>query len=477
MIWVFIKAIFFFSIAIALAVAFNFVKDTDGTLTIDFLNREYQLSFISFFALILALLFVALMINIALKFLWSLIGFLRGDDTALKRFFEKRSERKGQSILISAYTASFEGDHERALSEIKRSKKYLKSKSLPNILSLSSYDAKGNVAKQEEIFQELIKDKTTRSMGLFGLIKMKLSEGNTSLALKLTERLIKLKPRNLSFNKTFFNLQLTEGDWDGALTSYKNINKIKRIDKETYSKGESILLFQKAKELRSDGKTLDALKMSRQALKKYAGLVPNSIFLSELEVLEGQKKKAETVLLSTWKVIPHPDVAKKFAEIEANESVDDRVERFKKILNVKKSDVETKTLKAELNILSENFPEARRAISDLIETDQANAKVYTLMAAIEKGVGSSDAVVKGWLAKAVTAKRSKRWICSNCDSQSEWEPVCKKCGEFSTLEWREERYENLGGNDQSEILPLIIGENNYSPDIQVDKVEIDGNKV
>ena len=167
MIWVFIKAVFFFSIAIALAVAFNFVKDTDGTLTIEFLTREYQLSFISFFALILALLFVALMINIVLKFLWSLIGFLRGDDTALKRFFEKRSERKGQSILISAYTASFEGDHERALSEIKRSKKYLKSKSLPNILSLSSYDAKGNVAKQEEIFQELIKDKTTRSMGLF----------------------------------------------------------------------------------------------------------------------------------------------------------------------------------------------------------------------------------------------------------------------------------------------------------------------
>ena len=63
---------------------------------------------------------------------------------------------------------------------------------------------------------------------MFGLIKMKLSEGNTSLALKLTERLIKLKPRNLSFNKTFFNLQLTEGDWDGALASYKNINKIKK---------------------------------------------------------------------------------------------------------------------------------------------------------------------------------------------------------------------------------------------------------
>ncbi len=473
MIWVFIKVIFFFGVAIGLAVAFNFLKDTDGTLTIDFLSREYQLTFTSFLTLVLAVLFAVLLINIALKFLWSLIGFLRGDDTALKRFFERRSEIKGQSFLISAYTASFEGDHEKALSEIKRSKRYLKSKSLPNILSLNSYEAKGNLSKQEEIFQELIRDKTTRSMGLFGLIKMKLSEGNTSLALKLTGRLIKLKPQNLSFNKTFFTLQLTEGDWDGALTTYKKINKIKKIEKETYGKGESTLLFLKAKELRSAGKTLDALKVSRQALKRYAGLVPNSILLSELELLEGQKKRAEAVLLSAWKALPHPDIVKKFAEIENNESVEARIERFKKILNVKKSDRETKILKAELNILSENFPEARRAISDLVETDQANAKVYTLMAAIEKGTGSSDAVVKGWLAKAVTAKRSKRWICSNCDSQSEWEPICKKCGEFSSLEWREERYQNLDRNDQSELLPLIIGENSSIPDIQVDKAEID----
>ena len=457
----------------ALAVGFNLLKDTDGTLTIDFLSREYQLTFLSFFALTLALLFTILLINVVVKFLWSLIGFLKGDDTALKRFFERRSERKGQSFLISAYTASFEGDHERALLELKRSKKYLKSNSLINILSLSSYEARGNLSKQEEIFQELVRDKTTRSMGLFGLIKMKLSEGNTSLALKLTDRLIKLKPQNLSFNQTFFNLQLTEEDWDGALTTYKKINKIKKVDKEAYSKGESILLFQKAKELRSAGKTLEALKVSRQALKRFAGLVPNSILLSELELLEGQKKKAEAVLLSSWKAIPHPDIAKKFAEIESDESVEARIERFKKILNVKKTDTETKILNAELNILSENFPEAKRAISDLIETDKANAKVYTLMAAIEKGVGSSDAVVKGWLAKAVTAKRSKRWICSNCESQSEWEPICKKCGEFSSLEWREERYENLESNDQSEILPLIIGENASMPDIQVDKAELD----
>ncbi len=473
MIWVFLKTTIFFIIALAVALVFSFIKEADGTITINFLNREYQLSFIAFFALTIILISIIFVINLVLKFLWSLVGFLRGDDTALKRFFEKRSERKGQNFLISAYTASFEGDHERALLEIQRSQKYLKSKSLPKILSLSSYEASGNLSKQEEIYQELIREKTTRSMGLFGLIKMKLSEGNTDLALKLTSRLLKLKPQNLSFNKTYFNLQLAEKDWEGALITYKKMNKIKKIEKENLSKGESILLFLKAKELRSAGKTLDALKISRQALKKSPGLVPNSIFLSDLEVLEGQKKKAELALLSAWKASPHPEIAKKFADIEKGESVESRLDRFQKMLSIKKTDIETKTLKAELNIMTENFPEARRAIIDVIENDEANAKVFTLMAAIEKGAGSSDAVVKGWLAKAVTARRPKRWICTNCDSESEWQPVCKKCGEFSSLEWKEEKYKNAGTSDQIEILPLIIGENSNGPDIPVDKAEID----
>ena len=129
------------------------------------------------------------------------------------------------------------------------------------------------------------------------------------------------------------------------------------------------------------------------------------------------------------------EIAKKFAEIETSETPSERVERFNKILNFKKSDIETKTLKAELNILLENFPEARRSISDLTDKDQANSKIYTLMAAIEKGSGSSDSEVKGWLAKAVTAKRSKRWVCSNCKSQGSWAPICKKCNSFSTMEW------------------------------------------
>ena len=95
------------------------------------------------------------------------------------------------------------------------------------------------------------------------------------------------------------------------------------------------------------------------------------------------------------------------------------------------------------------------------------------MAAIEKGSGSSESEVKGWLAKAVTAKRSKRWVCSNCKSQGSWEPICKKCNSFSTMEWIEPIEDTELNADQTEILPLIIGKDSLGEDITMDKENLD----
>ena len=197
------------------------------------------------------------------------------------------------------------------------------------------------------------------------------------------------------------------------------------------------------------------------------------MFLADIEMIKGRKAKAENILISSWKALPHPEIAKKFAQVEEKETPSERVERFEKILNSKKSDIETKTLKAELNILLENFPEARRSISDLVENEKANSKIYTLMAAIEKGSGSQDSVVKGWLAKAVTAKRSRRWVCTNCNNQGNWEPICKKCNNLSSMEWLEPIEDLSQNNDQMEILPLIIGKDSLGEDIQMDKENFD----
>ena len=58
------------------------------------------------------------------------------------------------------------------------------------------------------------------------------------------------------------------------------------------------------------------------------------------------------------------------------------------------------------------------------------------MAAIERGEGADDSVVRGWLAKAVSAPRGPQWVCDNCNrAHTEWTPVCTRCEGFDTLEW------------------------------------------
>jgi len=112
---------------------------------------------------------------------------------------------------------------------------------------------------------------------------------------------------------------------------------------------------------------------------------------------------------------------------------------------------------AELHIANEDFPEARRALGNLAET-HADARSVTLMAAIEKGEGASDAVVRGWLAKALTVSRGPQWICDNCQHiHTDWAPFCENCQSFDTLAWKTPPMSETAMPGGVQMLPLIVG--------------------
>jgi len=80
----------------------------------------------------------------------------------------------------------------------------------------------------------------------------------------------------------------------------------------------------------------------------------------------------------------HPDLAAAFAEIEPDETPPARIKRFAALTRRHTDDPETRMLLAELHIAAEDFPEARRALGDLVETDPTTRSV-TIRAAIERG--------------------------------------------------------------------------------------------
>ena len=80
------------------------------------------------------------------------------------------------------------------------------------------------------------------------------------------------------------------------------------------------------------------------------------------------------------------------------------------------------------------------------------------MAAIERGEGADEAVVRGWLARALTAPRGPQWCCDKCQAiHAQWAPVCDNCGGFDTLSWREPTVTTGPSATGTELLPLLVG--------------------
>jgi HemY protein len=120
-------------------------------------------------------------------------------------------------------------------------------------------------------------------------------------------------------------------------------------------------------------------------------------------------------------------------------------------------------LLAELNIAAEDFPAARKAMGTLA-SDQPTARSLTIMAAIERGEGAEDSVVRGWLTKALTASRGPQWVCDNCQNiHGAWAPVCSNCSGFDTLSWRVPSEGEVAMPGSTEMLPLIVGKPAEAP--------------
>ncbi len=67
-------------------------------------------------------------------------------------------------------------------------------------------------------------------------------------------------------------------------------------------------------------------------------------------------------------------------------------------------------------------------------------------------------MVRGWLARALTAPRGPQWVCENCHNiHADWTPVCNNCGAFDTLSWKAPPHSEIAMPAGAEMLPLLVG--------------------
>ena len=455
MIWSFLKVAIFIGIIAAAAVLAGYFADTGGGIRITIAQQEYSLGPVQSVVALLAGLLALWLLLMTLRLLFAVFRFINGDETAISRYFDRNRERKGFQALTDGMMALASGDGKAAMGHASRAERFLRRPELTNLVSAQAAEAAGDSRKATEIYRRLVADDRTRFIGIRGLLKQKLAEGDRETALKLAERAFLMQPSNQDIQDVLFDLQAGSGDWRGARKVLGAKTKHGHLPRDVHRRRDAILALQEARAVFDSDLPLEAREAAIAANKQSPDLIPAAVLAAHAYKAAGKPKHAVRILRKAWEAQPHPDLAAAFAALEPVETTHDRLKRFDQLFSANPGHEETQLLKAELLVAAEDFPAARRALGDLTDR-HPTTRALTIMAAIERGEGSDDAVVRGWLTRALSASRGPQWVCDKCQTvNSVWSPTCEKCGGFDTLSWHEPPSASAVASP-ADLLPLIV---------------------
>jgi HemY protein len=436
MIWSLVRIILFIGTIALITFGIVFVIETGGEVRVSVASMEYSFSpLMAMISMILLLLAIWLTI-VVLGFLLAVFHFFNGDETAISRYIHRNREKRGFDALADGMVALAAGEGKAALAQVSKAEKMLARPELTNLLSAQAAEMTGDTKKALKYYKSLLENDRTRFVGVRGLMKQKLADGDTDTAMKLAEKAFALRPAHEETQNLLFEMQSDAGNWQGARETIATKVRKGALPRDVGRRREAILALADAKD-KLEADDIEAGRIAALGANKLSPtLIPAAVLAAELQTHSGNKSIAAKILKKAWSGNPHPDLAAAFAEIEEDETSAQRIKRFNALTKVNPTDPETRLLKAELALADEDFPAARRALGDLHETDPT-ARSLSIMAAINRGEGASDDVVRGWLNKALTASRGPQWICASCNKiHDDWAPKCNNCKAFDSMEWK-----------------------------------------
>lgn len=441
---------------IAVALAFVWLKDVGGGVTMTLGDRAYgpfrPIEFVGLVVVVILLVWLAVKL---FSLLVALARFFAGDETALSRFWSRSRERRGFDALASGLNLLAEGDGRAALGKARKAERLLDRPGLTRLLIARSAEVSGETALAKDYYKRLASEPGTAFVGVKGLLDQAQRQGDHARARKLAEHAVELKPRDPEILSTLFDLQCQAEDWAGARRTLAAQVRVKALTRDIGDRREAVLLVADARAAGHRAEVDDARDLAARAHRRAPGLIPATITAAQHQNADGGRRRAAKTLREAWRAEPHPDLAAAFAALQPDETPEARRKRFGDLTKIKSEHPETRMLAAELALADKDWPAARKALADLA-VKHPSARALALMAAVEKGDGADEATVRAWLSRAVAAPAAPQWTCGNCGARhGEWAPVCRRCEAFDTLSWREGETDEASADSAAAMLPVL----------------------
>ena len=457
MLWSLFKILVFVAFVTALAFGAGYLMESPGGMIIEAAGTELTLGPLQS---VIAVLVLTTLIWLMLKLISLTVAILKwvnGDETALSRYFDRSREQKGYQALAEGMMALASGEGRLAISRAQRAEKYLHKPELTDLLTAQAAEMTGDRKTAETVYKRLLTREETRFVGIRGLMHQKLEAKETGVALELAQRAFAPKPKHEEIQDTLLRLQAEGEHWDAARKTLQAKLKSGTLPRDVYRRRDAVLALSAAGQAGTGEAAERAEDAAIEANRGAPDLVPAAVMAARAHITHGRLRAASRLLRKAWDAAPHPDLAAAFAAIAPDETPAQRMTRFVPLTRVHPDHRETRLLLAELSLAAEDFPQARRALGDLAK-NAPDARVLTIMAAIEKGEGADEVVIRAWLARAVSAPRGPQWTCDKCHTvHAAWEPLCQGCSAFDTLTWKIPPQSETSRPEDTAMLPLIIG--------------------
>ena len=149
----------------------------------------------------------------------------------------------------------------------------------------------GDRAKALEHYKAMLADDRTRLVGVQGLTRQKIEEGDTDTALALAKKAFALRPDNERMLRTLFELQSKQEDWAGARETLTASIHARLLPRDVGTRRDAVLSLADARAALAAGNTARGNEAALQANRLAPTLIPAAALAAQAHA--AQRRQAQ----------------------------------------------------------------------------------------------------------------------------------------------------------------------------------------
>ena len=420
-----IKLVWRLALLMVLGLAFAWLADRPGSVNIQWMGREVQMSVMVAVAALAASLAI-------LYFIWKLVSRLWRSPRTAREYWRFRKHKKAYESLSRGIIAANAGDAQAASRFAAIAGNTLADEPLVNVLAAQAAQLKGDRTSVKRVFEQMVQSPETEVLGLRGLFAEAKQSGDLASAIRHAEKALALNPRLAWASTAMLQIQTARKDWQAAAATISTQAKSSLLPRAEADRKRASLLAAEALAL-EDTKRDRALTLALDAHSLDPALVPAALVAGRCYIANNNTRKALRILRDTWAKSPHPDIAEVVAHAKPGDGPEERFERVRDLVGDTEDHLEGAVALARAAARARRWEVARKTLEPHAG-NRPQTRVCALMAEIEEA-SDDKGRAREWLSRALNAPRDPMWVSDGVASQK-WTAVSPVTGEIVTCEWK-----------------------------------------